>query len=96
MSAGKMMPFYGARRDGNEDEIIDALESLGFHVEPVSEPGVPDVILSRRGRWFLAEVKSLKGRETKAQTSFRSRARAPIPIFRKIGDVIAWERGLAP
>jgi hypothetical protein len=85
---------YAARRDGNEDEICDALESLGFHVDCVSEPGIPDLILSRAGHWYVAECKVGKRRETKSQVSFRKRSRAPIPIFRDVGDVVDWEKGL--
>lgn len=83
-----------ARRDANEPDLIKALEQLGFHVERLSGIGIPDLLLSRGRLWYTAEIKVRKGRETQAQKDFRARAKAPIPIFRTIDDVIAWERGL--
>lgn len=85
---------YAARRDDNEAEIVAALESCGFHVERISEPGVPDLLLSRAGRWHLAEVKTEHGRLSKSQNAFRARARAPVPVFREIDDVLAWVKDL--
>ena len=47
-----MIPRYAARRDTTEPEIIMALEQMGFHVEQISAPGLPDLLLSRaEGGW---------------------------------------------
>lgn len=86
---------WAARRDQSEDEIVLVLEQHGFHVEKISAPGVPDLILSRANRWYLAEVKTGKARLTKAQTFFHAAARAPIPILRTVEQAVAWARGLA-
>lgn len=85
---------FAVRRDANEAEIIGTLEACGFRVEPMSEAGLPDLLLSRAGRWYVGEVKTPRGRETKAQLRTRERARAPIPIFRSADDVIAWANEL--
>ncbi len=85
---------WAARRDQSEDDIVLALEQMGFHVELVSAPGFPDLALSRAGRWYLAEVKTGKARLTKAQVVFHGAARAPIPIFRTVSHAVEWARGL--
>lgn len=79
-----------ARRDANEPEIITALEQLGFAVERVSSPGIPDLLMSRAGQWYVAECKTDGGTPTPAQIATRKRARATIPTFRSIEDVVAW------
>lgn len=38
------VPSYRAKRDANEREIIDALESEGCAVQQLSAPGVPDLL----------------------------------------------------
>ena len=89
-----MIPRYAARRDTTEPEIIMALEQMGFHVEQISAPGLPDLLLSRAGQWLVAEVKTGKGRLTKAQHVFHGAARAPIPILRTVEQAVEWARGL--
>ncbi len=60
-----------ARRDGNETEIIAALESQGWTVTPLSAPGVPDLLIGARGINVLIEVKdpdgSSRGKPTTAK-----------------------------
>lgn len=89
-----MIPRYAARRDTTEPEIIMALEQMGFHVEQISAPGLPDLLLSRAGQWLVAEVKTGKGRLTKAQHVFHGAAKAPIPILRTVEQAVEWARGL--
>ena len=89
-----MIPRYAARRDTTEPEIIMALEQMGFHVEQISAPGLPDLLLSRAGQWAVAEVKTGKGRLTKAQHVFHGAAKAPIPILRTVEQAVEWARSL--
>ena len=88
-----MIPRFG-RRDLVEEDIITTLERCGFHVERISAAGIPDLLLSRGGRWFVAEVKGAKGRLTKAQNIFHQQARAPIPILRSIEQAVEWSRSV--
>lgn len=71
-----------------------ALEQMGCHVEQISAPGLPDLLISRGGQWYVAECKTGKGRLTKAQHVFHGAARAPIPILRTVEQAVAWARGL--
>ena len=89
-----MIPRYAARRDTTEPEIIMALEQMGFHVEQISAPGLPDLLLSRAGQWLVAEVKTGKGRLTKAQHVFHGAAKAPIPLLRTVEHAVEWAKGL--
>jgi len=79
-----------AKRDANEAEIVAALERFGFSVERVSSPGIPDLLMSRRSRWYVAEVKSKSGKPTDAQNRVLDRAQAHIPLLRNVEDVVAW------
>ena len=59
-----------AKRDAVEREIIEALEAYGVAVTQLSQKGVPDLLCSYDGRWFLVEVKSAKGKLTEDQQEF--------------------------
>ena len=49
------------KRDKNERSVINAFAKLGVKVWQLSERGLPDLILSDRGRLFLVEVKNGAG-----------------------------------
>lgn len=83
-----------AKRDAAECEVVKALTAVGFHVERLSAKGVPDLLLSRAGRWYVAEIKTGKGSETLAQVDFRKNAKAPIPILRTWSEAVKWANGL--
>jgi len=86
-----VIPKFG-KRDDVEADIIGVLHQMGFQVERLSGPGVPDLLLSRAGRWLVAEIKGPKGRLTKAQTIFHQQARANIPILRSVEQAVEWSR----
>ena len=56
-----------AKRDSNERPIIDALEGVGSYVLQLSGGDIPDLAIFFRGRWFMAEVKTRKGRIREGQ-----------------------------
>lgn len=72
------------KRDAVEPLIVDALVARGFHVDRVSAPGFPDLVVSKRGPngsrhvWFI-EVKQPKGRYTPKQITWRSKWQGPQP-----------------
>lgn len=51
---------YAKKRDGNEREIIAALEAIGCEVETLDRP--VDLLVGFRGQTFLLEVKDPAGR----------------------------------
>jgi len=57
-----------AKRDDNEQRIIDALEAAGCRVWRINQAGLPDLLVVRAGMIYLLEVKhEFRGRLTKAQ-----------------------------
>ena len=68
-----------ARRDGNEQEIVEALEAIGVVVIRLSDPGVPDLLCYRHDRgWLPIEVKKKGEPLTPAQLALRERVMFPV------------------
>jgi hypothetical protein len=63
---------YAAKRDTSEDAITEALTDAGYWVAQVSSPGLPDLIVGRKGRKpiVLMECKTGDGKLTSAQLKF--------------------------
>ena len=59
---------YAKHRDTNEREIVDALRGIGARVVQIDRP--VDLLVGYRGRTFLLEVKSAKGKLTPLQSEF--------------------------
>lgn len=60
-SAG-MMKKYGAKKDANHVEIVDAFKKLKIHVVDLSTmgQGVPDLIIWCKEKWILVDIKNPK------------------------------------
>lgn len=86
------MTFYkgGARkrRDANEREIIDVLESVGCQVWQISGRAVPDLLVYRDGQFFPMEVKTAKGKQKPSQVG------TPWPIVRDSEQAVRVVNGL--
>ncbi len=75
-----------AKRDAVEPEIIQALEAAGVRVQPLSAPGVPDLLTwTPRTGFRLLEVKSRYGTLTKAQKRF---AKMPYTVVRTAEEAL--------
>lgn len=70
----------GKRRDGNEAEMIGALQAVGAECWQVNGRALPDLIVKFRGRYYVGEVKTAKGKLTEAQGAF--------PVWRSINDAL--------
>ena len=75
------------RRDYKEAEIVSALQQIGVYVMRISGPGNPDLLCHFRGQWLPMEVKGPRGRLTHAQV--QTRAQAPYPVVRSVGEALA-------
>ena len=65
------IPKYGAKRDENEGEIVDALRGIpGTKVILRSVKGEPDLDVGYCERNYKLEVKSVKGKLTEAEQDF--------------------------
>jgi hypothetical protein len=82
---------YAARRDANEEEIVSGLRAIGCLVEPLSQRGIPDLLVGLRGRWVLLEIKGKRGELTPAQRRFCAVAWAahlPVAVVRTLDDAL--------
>lgn len=71
--------------DGNQAEIIAALEANGFMVKSIGKP--VDLIAGKRGRTFLIEVKRPKGKLRASQLKFISEWTGHVAVLRSVEDV---------
>ena len=79
---------YAAKRDENEAPIVHCLRKCGALVQPLSMPGMPDLLIAYRGRLLLVEVKQPKKKLTAAQ---RERALQGWPVVTVYSIVEALE-----
>lgn len=88
------------RRDSVEPLIVETLQRRGFHVDRVSAPGFPDLVISKiaykaTNGWtpsmWLAEVKRPRGKYTAKQIEWRGKFQGPTPYcLRSVEDAIAF------
>lgn len=80
---------YAAKRDSNETEIIAALHSVGASVAQISAKGLPDLLVGWRGKTFLMETKTRRGKLTPSQQQFIAAwDGAPVVVVRSIDDAL--------
>jgi Holliday junction resolvase len=84
------MPARNARRDTNEQDIVEALVAAGASVARIGRDGVPDLLVGYLGETYLLEVKreagprgGTKGKKlnAKQQTFWQGwKGRAPVLV----------------
>lgn len=79
---------YDAKRDDNEQEIVQALVWAGASVVRLSAKGVPDLLVGCDGQTYLLEVKTTKGDLTTDQVQFFSVWEGHAVIVRSIEDAL--------
>lgn len=72
------------KRDANEAEIVSRLRAHGLSVYPIDKPC--DLIVGYRGRTYLVEVKSDKGRLTRTQQEFVASWRGCWAVLRSVDE----------
>lgn len=75
------------KRDQNEAAIVGALQRVGAQVVRISEKGAPDLLVLWGGSLFVMEVKSPKGRTTRAQDETFGKG-WPVYLVRSIEDAL--------
>lgn len=80
-----------ARVDRNQQEIITALRQIGASVCPLhfAGKGCPDLIVGFRGRNYLMEVKSGRGKLNAAQRTFHKSWHGQIAMVRSPLEAVA-------
>lgn len=82
---------YDARSDANQQDIIDALRSIGATVTSLHRvgQGVPDLICGFRGVNILLEVKTVTGKLTQDESFWLDEWRGQAAIVRNVDEAIA-------
>lgn len=65
------------KRDHCEKSIVEVLQKRGFHVDRVSAPGFPDLVVTKHQTAWFIEIKKPKGRYTAKQIEWRGKWRGP-------------------
>ena len=66
---------HNPKRDANESVMTDYLDDLMYPWFPLSQAGIPDLLVLVHGDWRLIEVKTEQGRLTPDQKEFFELAR---------------------
>lgn len=85
-----------ARRDDNEGALVQAIEAAGWAVFRVSDEGLPDLFVVRRGECRWIEVKGAKGKLTPAQEKVHARLKAngfSVFVVRTVDEALAAVKG---
>jgi hypothetical protein len=84
------MPRWAAKVDGNHQEIVKSLRQLGWSVLDLSRvgQGCPDLLIAKRGRTLLAEVKTPTGRLGPPQRAFLKQWNGCHCVLRSLDDVM--------
>lgn len=77
-----------AKRDGNEQEIIDTLRKAGATVTQLSDSGLPDLLVGYLGVNLLMEVKTPKGSLSDDQEKWHAAWRGEVLVVRSVDEAL--------
>jgi len=79
-----------AKVDQNQQEIITALRQIGASVYPLhfAGRGCPDLIVGFRGRNYLIEIKTQKGRLNADPRTFHASWRGQVAVVRTAREAL--------
>jgi hypothetical protein len=84
---------YAAKRDTTEAAIVQALRTYGCTVVPLSQRGIPDLLIKTPdGHAHLVECKDAHGTLTPDQRAFM-RVWGPVPVLRSVDEAVRWVIG---
>lgn len=90
-------PRFAASKDANHGEIVKALIRVGASVEDLSAVGggVPDLLVGFRGRCYLLEIKTERGRLNKIQSDWHRLWNGHVAVVRSVDEALAvlWAKG---
>lgn len=78
------------RLDNTQIQVVAALREAGAAVTSLASAGagIPDLLVSYRGQWFLIECKSPGGRLTEKQRRWHGSQQAPIYVCQNGYDAL--------
>ena len=74
------------RSDGNQSVIIQALQAVGAQVYPLGQP--VDLLVGYKGRNWLLEVKTARGRLRNGQGVFLASWAGQAAVVRSVDDAL--------
>lgn len=78
-----------ARRDESEKAIIEALLANGWSVQQISARDVPDLLIGKNGRTYLAEVKTGSGKLRPGQIRWHGQWKGKaVLVLRTVTDAL--------
>lgn len=81
-----MSKYQVHRNDTNMREIVEALEAGGCTVESIGKP--VDIAVGLRGKSYLFEIKTAKGKLRESQIKFINRWTGHVGVLRSVDDVL--------
>ena len=81
---------YAKRTDSNQQEIINALRSIGASVQDLSKVGcgVPDILVGYRGQNHLVEIKADKNKLTDRQVRWHNEWHGNVLVIRSLHQAL--------
>lgn len=79
---------YAAKRDKNEADIVRVLEYVGATVTPLSDKGVPDLLVGYDGENYLLEVKDKRGTLTSDQVEWHEAWAGSVQVVRDADEAL--------
>lgn len=80
---------YAAKRDKSESEIVEAMRGVGASVLYLSMKDAPDVLIGFRGRDYLAEIKTGKGKVRPGQAEWHENWQgSPVLVLRNVDEAL--------
>jgi hypothetical protein len=78
--------------DSTSKAICQALRDVGAKVDQITSAsgakGIPDILVSYGGAWFVAEIKGPKGLLSQEQIRWHAESRAPVYVLKTVEDAM--------
>lgn len=78
-----------AKRDKNEQSIVEELRRLGCSVQALNLVDGPDLVVGYNGQNYLIEIKDSKGRVSEGQQRWHSAWAGQVTVCRTLAGVLA-------
>lgn len=81
------------KTDSTSKIICETLRDAGCKVTQIAsasgEKGIPDILVSFRGQWFVAEIKGPRGVLSTEQVRWHAESRAKVHILKTVDDALS-------
>jgi len=79
-----------SRVDNNQSDLVAVARGIGAAVTHLHQlgHGVPDLLVSYRGKWFVVEVKAENGELTDDEKAWHAKQQAPVCIWHNANELL--------